>query len=624
MKARLVTLAILALLAFFNQSLFLLLLFTTMFLPGYVIVERYFQDLKNGKLALYILLSILVSTHFIYYLSLFMGYNLSTLKVSSLLLLSLILLARKPRVGKNELLELAIFITLFLFSFTILYHSLWYQKGDYIVLSGSNWQDTPYHYEIIESLNNGNFPPQEPSFAGYPMHYHYFVDFHTAILEKPLGYAPRLMLYLDSALFPLFFLSVLALAEKLTESRRAAVYSAILAVFGWGFTYLWLFSSIISGNYDPKSSYVMDYGGLLNLPPILDNLLQQRPLLIGLPGLVFALLFFIKGYEERKKSCIILSGIITGLLLPFHILATFCIFVFIALYSLYILTEHGFESFDSSKRRAVEFIKLSFPFAISILLFTPFLGMLGGGGIQKPWIVEYGGPLHYLANLGIPLVLAAIAILLKVGRWKLTGLWALIMLSFPLFPSLTPNPWDMYKFFIIAWVPISILASQVLVSLKGRLRFLVPILLVLSTLSTIPVILWNQTDYGCASADELQAGLWVREHTPSDAVFLTWPSLHSPPTMIGGRLRVLGYTNWAYGHGVPFDKIWERVEEIKFAFRSEKNLSMVIDKYNVDYVYLGLDEYLASKNSSKVLMNSPRLLPVFEKGGIMIYKVVRK
>jgi hypothetical protein len=162
MKARLVILATLIPLALFNQSLFLLLQFTTMFLPGYVIVERYFQDLKNGKLALYILLSILVSTHLIYYLSLFMGYNLSTLKISSLILLSSILFAKKPRVSRSELLELAIFITLFLFSFTLLYHSLWYQKGDYIVLSGSNWQDTPYHYEIIESLNNGNFPPQEP------------------------------------------------------------------------------------------------------------------------------------------------------------------------------------------------------------------------------------------------------------------------------------------------------------------------------------------------------------------------------------------------------------------------------------------------------------------------------
>ncbi len=618
MKLRLVILAALISLAFLNNiSLFFLLIFTTMFLPGFVIVERYFQDVR-GKLALYILLSILVSTHLVYFLSLFIGYSLFTIKVSSLLLTSFMLVARRPEIGRDELIELSIFIVLFLFAFATLHHSLWYPKEDYIVLSGSNWQDAPYHYEIIESINNGNFPPQDPSFAGYPLRYHFFVDFHTAILEKPLGYFPRLMLYINSALFPLFFLSVLALAERLTESRKAAVYSAILAVFGWGFTYLWLLSSLISGNYDPKSSYVMDYDGLLNLPPILDNLLQQRPLFVGLPGLVFAVLFFIRGYEEDKKNYMILSGIITGLLFPFHVLATFSMFVFVILYLLLILTEQGF-----SRTRFMDFLKFSYPFVISIPLLTPFIWMLGGGRIQRPWILEFGSPIHYPVNLGIPFILAIIAVLLKVRKWRLTALWATVMLTFPLLPSFTPNVWDMYKFFMIAWIPISILASQVLVLLRGRLRFLIPVLLVLSMLSTLPVVLWNQTDYGCASFDELQAGLWVREHTPSDSVFLTWPSLHSPPTMIGGRLRVLGYTNWAYGHGVPFDNIWERVEDIKFAFRSEKNLSMVIDKYNVDYVYLGLDEYVASKNSSKVLMNSPRLLPVFQKGWVVIYKVVK-
>ncbi len=467
------------------------------------------------------------------------------------------------------------------------------------------------------------FSTSGASFAGYPLHYHFFVDFHAAILEKPLGYAPRLLLYLNSTLFPLFFLSVFAIAQELTKSRKAAIYSAILAVFGWGFSYLWLFSSLISGDYDPKESYVMDYDGFFNLPPILDNLLQQRPLLIGLPGFVFAVLLFYTGYEKKKRSYIILSGVITGLLLPFHVLTTFSVFVFILIYFLHLLAQE--KSMESFKALFLRFLRFSFPFIISIIFFIPFVNMLRGGRIQLPWFVQYAGnPLHYLANLGVPLILATIAILIKVRRWKLNGLWAVSMLVFPLLPSFTPNSWDMYKFFIMAWIPISILASQLLISLRGKLRFFVPGLLILSTLSTLPVILWNLTDYGCASADEFQAGIWVREHTLSDAVFLTWPSLHSPPTMIGGRLRVLGYTNWVYGHGVPFDKIWERVEDIESAYSSEKNLSRIIDKYGVDYVYLGLDEYLASKNSSKVLINSPRLLPVFEKGGIMIYKVVRK
>jgi uncharacterized membrane protein len=596
-----------------NTALFISLLLSTIFVPGYLIVERYFRDV-SGKLALYILMSVLVSTQLIFLLSLLMGYSLATLKISVFMLLLPALLAKRPEITRKEVVEGAVFLILFLFSFALLYHSLWYDKGDYIVLTGSNWQDTPYHYEIVESINNGNFPPQEPSFAGRPLRYHYFVDLHTAILEKPLGYQPRLMLYLNSLFFPLFFLSVYALTLKVS-SRTAALYSGIIAVFGWGFTYLWLFDAILSGTFDPKQSYVMDYDGLLNLPPILDNLLQQRPLLVGLPGLVFAIYFFISGYEEKKRNHILLSGIITGLLLPFHVLSTFSILVFIAIYL------SAFVGLHDLKKE----LRLLLPFAVFVLLFIPHLGFLSSGAeFKKPWVIEYvrgNFVLHYLANLGLPLIMALAAMVVKVERWKLMALWMTVMLLFSFLPSFTPNPWDMYKFFLIAWIPLSVLSGQFLATIR-RFRIVIPVLLVLSTLSTLNVVLWNLTDYGAASKDELQAGMWVRENTPEKAVFLTWPSIHSPPTMIGGRLRVLGYANWAYGHGVKVDKIWERVEDVKAAFNNPDDMDRVLEKYGVDYVYVGIEEIYNSRILN-VVRNSTRLQLVYKEGWIRIYEVIR-
>lgn len=618
MVGRLLKIAILAILLilsyYSNTALFISLILSTMLVPGYFVVERYFRDVP-GKIALYVLLSVLISTQLVFLLSLLLGYSLETLKVSAFLLLLPAVLARKPEVTRNEVVEWAVFLILFLFSFTLLYHSLWYDRGDYIVLSGSNWQDTPYHYEIIESMNSGNFPPQEPSFAGLSLRYHYFVDSHTAILEKPLGYQPRLMLYLNSLFFPLFFLSVYAFARRIS-SRKAAIFSAVMAVFGWGLTYFWLFDAMLSGSFDPRQSYVMDYGGFFNLPPILDNLLQQRPLLIGLPALVFAVYFFVAGYEERKKSYILLSGVITGLLLPFHVLSTFAIFVFIAIY---------LSAFAGHLKKDIE---LLLPFAVFAILFVPHLGLLSSGAeLRKPWVMEHvhgNVILHYLANLGLPLIMALAAVVMRVERWKLTALWMLIMLLFPFLPSFTPNSWDMYKFFLIAWIPLSILAGQFLERLTSmrRLRFIVPLLLLFSTLSTLNVILWNLTDYGAASKDELQAGLWVRENTPEKAVFLTWPSIHSPPTMIGGRLRVLGYANWAYGHGIKIDRIWERIEDVKAAFNNSKDMDRVLDKYGVDYVYVGVEEIYNSRALDTV-RNSARLKLVYKEGWIRIYEVIR-
>ncbi len=526
--------ALLFMAIFSSSSLFIALLFLTLFVPGYVIVERFFGELK-GKVGLYILLSVLISTQLIYFLSLFWGYSLETLQLSAVLLSVSILFIRKPEKSNEKVIEVAIFIILFLFAFTLLYQSLWYEKEDYIVLSGSNWQDAPFHLEIIESLNQGNFLPEDPTFAGQPLHYHYFIDLHTAVLEKPLDYYPRLMLYVNSFLFPLFFISMWGLSLYILGSKRTAVYSSVIAVFGWGFIYVWLFSTLLSGDYNPLTCYVMDYDGMLNLAPIVDNLLQQRPLLIGLPGLVFSLQSFIIGYENDNRNYVLLSGIITGLVFPFHILASFCSYIFVGLYLMRDLIKYRSE--------LVGRIWRAVPFAISLVFFVPFLGLLSSGeAFQASWVDEFvqnNIVVHYVANLGLPLIMAIGAIILRVRRWSLLTLWASLMLVFPLLPSLTPNNWDMYKFFLIAWIPISILAGQFLGWLEGsKLKYLIPVLLVFSTLSTVPVVLCNQTDYECIDYNQLQAGLWIRENTTQESVFLTL-ALH-PLTPHHGRREVKG------------------------------------------------------------------------------------
>ncbi len=43
------------------------------------------------------------------------------------------------------------------------------------------------HLSITQSVNAGNFPPQVPFFAGEPLVYHWFADFHAAILAEAAG-----------------------------------------------------------------------------------------------------------------------------------------------------------------------------------------------------------------------------------------------------------------------------------------------------------------------------------------------------------------------------------------------------------------------------------------------------
>ena len=49
------------------------------------------------------------------------------------------------------------------------------------VSGGWNWSDLLVHVAIGSSIANGNFPPDVPYFAGQPLAYHWFADFHGAI-----------------------------------------------------------------------------------------------------------------------------------------------------------------------------------------------------------------------------------------------------------------------------------------------------------------------------------------------------------------------------------------------------------------------------------------------------------
>jgi len=178
----------------------------------------------------------------------------------------------------------------------------------------------------------------------------------------------------------------------------------------------------------------------------------------------------------------------------------------------------------------------------------------------------------------------------------------------------------MYKFFIFSWIPIAVLSGAALARInKDTAR----VLLLLSILASASVVVYNlSTNYPGASWDEYNLGMWVRDNTEERAVFLTSSSIHSPPTMIGGRLRVLSYLNWPYGHGISLDDIWKRVYDVDRAYNgTENDLKEVVEIYNATYVYVGREE----------LRNYPRCIAKFDSiewlklvynGSLRIYKIV--
>ncbi len=584
----------------------------TFLVPG-LAFQRFFSLKPHEKWAFVPIFSVLFSVVLIYFLSLAFGYSATTI-VSSFLVLTAIYslvvfrwgqpfapksILKIKQVKKTSLL---LFVIVFLVSMAILYRTVWYSNTSGIVLTGVNWQDTPFHYEIIESINQGNFPPQTPNYVGTPLSYHYFVDFHTAILENVYGYLPTLLPVLNAVFAVVFALSMYALGRS--YGRRVAIIATIIGVFGWGFAYFGLFNALLTDQFNPGQGY-LQYKGFFGLPSIYDNLLQQRPMLVGLPA--FALvLSLLKDMDDNKR--LILAGIVTGLVYQFNNVAFFCCYVAYTAALLFSLRKFRFS-----------YLYFLIPTALA-LPFILFSGSTFNMQISVVWIAEFAqNPfIFYFANLGIPFILAIVSFI-KVGSEYLKATM-LFLILIPNVLLLTPNPWDMYKFFIFAWVPIATIFG---VMLAKKRKIIVFTLVLFSILTTASVISYNfGTNYTAATWDEYNVGMWVRDNTPENSVFLTASTIHAPTSLIGGRLRVTAYVNWPYGHGIPLSDISERQSEVDMAYNgTSAQLASVAQKYNVSYIYVGYEEARQYPNCTVHFNSISWLNQTYQQNSLRIYQI---
>ena len=594
-------------------ALFTALIFTFL-VPG-LIFYRFFR-LKSHEIWAFVpLFSVLFSVELIYYLSLAFGYSRETIIIGFLILTAFYALvvykkgeSLKPpkffKFGQIKKTSLLMFSIIFLISLVVLARSVWVGSQYGIVLTGSNWQDTPLHYEIIESINHGNFPPQMPNYAGEPLTYHYFVDFHTAIIEKVYGYLPTLLPFLNAVFIVVFALAIYALARPI--GRRAAIIATVIATFGWGLSYFGLFSALFNGSFNSSTNYIFQYGQTFGLPSIFDNLLQQRPLLVGLPA--FALvLAMLRDMSDKKR--LLLAGVITGLVFQFHNVAFFACYVAFVVAIL----------FNLKRFNLANCIYFLVPTAIAL----PFIFHNGPPltvALSTVWIANFAqNPFtYYFLNLGIPFVIAIISFV-KPGHELLKGTFLFLVLI-PNILLLTPNSWDMYKFFMFAWVPIAVLAGIMLAKTK---KILIITLVLLCILTSASVISYNLgTNYTAANWNEYQLGLWVQNNTPERSVFLTYYSIHCPPAFIGGRLTVSSYINWPYGWGIPLDQVYQRQNDIDRAFNGTTNdLQQVITTYKVSYIYVGYDELSNYPNCTTHFDSISWLKPVYTNQNLKIYEV---
>jgi hypothetical protein len=550
-----------------------------------------------GRLGLAIVLSVAISAHLVYWLSMVIGYRRETIFVATWLLAlpaAFVVARGSPRYGRavtwplawrvlvrhRFALGFAAFSAMFVAA--VLAGGLWHVTPDGVDSGGSNWSDLSVHLSIAQSLNAANFPPQVPYFSGEPLIYHWFADFHAAVAARAAGlFAIPVFIVSSAILAGALALVVQSLARVLLRgpgARRAALIAGALVVFAGGLGWIRYVGDIVSGYGDPVTLVTHNsydnawYDAIGNpvvwpyfrIPSVMGTgLLVHRATTAGLPMLVAVVLLLVAGlpsaHQRRaglqdRPALIGLAGLLGALLAPFHF---FFFPVGLGLGFLWALT--GGRLWDrATLPNAALFLS---PYLLSLPFSWPALTQAAGSGALRqvigwesapmadgPWAVAF----FYITNLGLPVILAAVALFWRglPHRWFL-GAWAAALFLIPNLVQVSVIGFDMNKYFQAMAIALAILAAWLMrrwrpAALAAVFGLAVPSVLLVSAWTA-----FNREQV--LSSDQLAATAWITANTPADAVFATDGWLNSP-TDPAGRRRLTTFGPYVANLGYDTDR----------------------------------------------------------------------
>lgn len=523
------------------------------------------------------------------------------------------------------------FLVFFLFVFIGIFHSVYVvnDRGLYCGIT-NNLGDLPLHLSYITSFAwTGNYPPDNPIYAGHPLHYPMLIDFFSAVLLH-LGMPLHQTLFLPGLVFSLLFAFLLYfLTFDLTRNRWLAFGGPVLFFFSANTGFVQFFHDLTRSN-----SSIFDF--LFNLPQnysfghkqnihfynlTVALLIPQRSFLLGFPLGVSVFLLWFEGVRTTDKRAFIASGLLTGLC-PFAHMHTFMSLVFIS----------GFLGLLSRKKQWFYFYIIGFALSVGQVLF--FMSSAGRSiGIQLGWMADKDNVIWFwIKNLGLflPLFLAGLFIWRKD---KLRLHFSLSLLGLFLIANIFRlASWDFDNIKLFAWfylgaIPMVLYA---LLFLSKIIRSLIPIKALGIAVSTVvlsvcmlSMTLVGITDVARAidyetqkqflfSREEMEAAEEVRKLTKPEAVFLAAPT-YNHFLSLSGRKRILGYPDHLVSHGIDLGKLVKNVKEM---FTGNNNSIRLLQQYKPDYIVIGRHE---KRNQANQSFFDRYFDSIFKKGNITIY-----
>lgn len=558
--------------------------------PGWGIVSALRPRIDAaGRIGLAIVISVAVSTHLVYWLShLAGGYGRHVVFAAAVVLSLPILIAawraeRPPPARSLAASGWALVVAGAAAAVVgiTLGVGLWRVTDAGVSSGGSNWSDLGVHLSIAETLNAGaNFPPEVPYFAGVPLVYHWFADFHAAILAEAASiFSVSAMIIQSTVLAAALALLVASLARRLAraDGRRVGALASVFVVFAGGLGWIRLVGDLGSGLGGPleliaRNSYDNQWlteWPYFRIPSVMGTgLLAHRATTAGLPILVGAILLLVAalptarqraaGWRDRP-GLLVAAGGLGALLAPFHF---FFLPAFPLLALLWVMAGGRLLDRDAPRNAACLLapLVLAVPFVVA-----PALNASGSGALHLvqgwPSAPREDGPLgvvfFYLTNLGVPFALAIAALVANgLSHRAFIAAWIVALFVVPNVVQVSVVDFDMNKYFQAMWIGVAIAAAWLI------RRWPAPAMaaaLALSMPSPLLVAAWTATsNTQVMSSADLAAAAWVADNTAPDSVFVTDGWVNSL-TDAAGRKRLTTFGPYIANLGYSPD---ERISNV--------------------------------------------------------------
>ena len=489
----------------------------------------------------------------------------------------------------------------------------------------STYGDLPMHLAFITGLKNASFPPDYPFFPGQTLSYPFLADSLSTTFYL-LGWSLQLATILPAVcMMGLCFFGVMVLARDMTRGRKTVVFAALLFFLNGGLGFLYDFDQAAGYEYDGTLTLVERVRFILqgyyktptNQPEpnnlrwsnlIADLLVPQRTLMGGYCMVIpcLYLLYSVYSPEQREKRgsfrAAALLGVWGGALPMIHTHSFLALGLASVGYMVYDVF-HGKEKGRIIKQYlfyALIALALALPQLLGFTFRQVFEEESGTGNFirfQFNWVNNPGGQgmrdfyfWFYIKNIGLPFVLLILACFEKDAHMRRILAAVLPIVLAAELIRFQPNEYDNNKLFYLAYLlstmVIADYSAMLYRKLKGlRARPLIAAVSVTVMFLSAGLTLWREcvSSYQAFAADAVEAGMYARENTEEDSVFLSGRQHLNPISSIAGRVTVCGPDLWLYWHGI--DTSERNADIASFMTFPESNLN-VLKKYDVDYIYI--------------------------------------